>query len=601
LNALKHLALAVFLSVGFASLVIAGERTVIDLHDFTLTEMKCGGFRLLHKSDIHLLALGAGGERRFGFSEGDLYACAWIINADTREEIWRMTRGNTSKQGHERKFDGELTLPSGSYELYFSAFAISGGSAFANFDVNVDPRTHNVPEEKRKHNGFFDWFGNMFGENVEKEWQRRAKDWGIELLTSEDVGEIQTFAPPKEMPNVLFKATRLGENEHVRQQFVLSRPASLRIYAIGESVNSREFADYGWIVDARSHRRIWEMKKGNVRPAGGASKNYMFDGTVTFPAGEYSLYFITDDSHSFVDWNAAPPSDPFSYGITLMAVNEGDRSSFKLTSNSNEEANVVVQLVRIGNDETRSAAFSLKERTQLRVYAIGEGEISSRKMADRGWIIDARTREKVWEMDIDHTEHAGGAEKNRMADEIIELPKGDYEVMYQSDGSHAYNDWNSSPPYDPEHYGITVYGEGEHFDIKNVDLSPSAHNNSILAQIVRVGDNEDRSKPFHLSEAKRVRIYAIGEGQNREMFDYGWIVNAATGRTVWEMTYGMTFHAGGGRKNRSVKTTMTLEKGDYVLHYKSDDSHSYNDWNTDPPDDPTMWGITVYAEPESSH
>jgi hypothetical protein len=99
-----------------------------------------------------------------------------------------------------------------------------------------------------------------------------------------------------------------------------------------------------------------------------------------------------------------------------------------------------------------------------------------------------------------------------------------------------------------------------------------------------------------VSQPTHVRVYAIGEGQGREMYDYGWIENAGSGRAVWEMTYAMTFHAGGGRKNRMVNTTMTLEKGEYVLHYVSDDSHSFGHWNTDPPDDPTMWGITVFNE-----
>jgi len=80
------------------------------------------------------------------------------------------------------------------------------------------------------------------------------------------------------------------------------------------------------------------------------------------------------------------------------------------------------------------------------------------------------------------------------------------------------------------------------------------------------------------------------------MYDYGWIENASTGTVVWEMTYSMTFHAGGGRKNRSVNTTLLLEKGDYLLRYRSDDSHSYNDWNVEPPDDPEYWGITLYRD-----
>ena len=58
----------------------------------------------------------------------------------------------------------------------------------------------------------------------------------------------------------------------------------------------------------------------------------------------------------------------------------------------------------------------------------------------------------------------------------------------------------------------------------------------------------------------------------------------------------MTFHAGGGKKNRMVNTSIVLDAGTYTLHYKSDDSHSFGDWNTDPPDDPTMWGITLYRD-----
>jgi hypothetical protein len=62
------------------------------------------------------------------------------------------------------------------------------------------------------------------------------------------------------------------------------------------------------------------------------------------------------------------------------------------------------------------------------------------------------------------------------------------------------------------------------------------------------------------------------------------------------MTYRMTFHAGGDRKNRMVNTTILLDKGNYRLRFKSDDSHSFGDWNADPPDDQRSWGITLYRD-----
>ncbi len=598
INAIPRIAWLASICLVTSIAAFSGEKSLIQLRDFTQSELKSGGFSLSTETKIHLRGLGAGTERRIAFSTSDLFAYGWIINAGSREEVWRMGRGNTKKQGRDRKFDGEITLPRGDYELYFAAYAYTGGSTFTNFDMNVDPRRHADGDRKNKRRGFLDWFEDLFGENVEKEWTHRAKDWGIELFVNEANSDVKFFAAPKEFPYTLFKAIRLGENEHVRQQFVLAKPMSLRIYAMGEQASSRDLVDYGWIVNAKSHKRLWEMARTMTHHAGGADKNVKFDDVVSLPAGEYSLYYVTDDSHSYVDWNAAPPDDPLNYGISLIAVNETDKGSFKLTSKPNEDRNVIVQLVPIGSDETRTVTFSLKEEARLRIYALGEASNSRNKMADYGWIINTRTREKVWTMDLDHTEHAGGTERNRMVDEVIALPKGDYTVVYQTDGSHAYDDWNSAPPYDPEHWGITVYGEGEDFNMKKVEISPSARRTGVIAQIVQVGNSVNRTQNFRLSGPLRIRIYAIGEGQNKEMFDYGWIENASTRAVVWEMTYSMTFHAGGGRKNRVVNTTMMLDKGDYTLHYVSDDSHSYNDWNTDPPDDTTMWGITVYEETE---
>jgi hypothetical protein len=175
------------------------------------------------------------------------------------------------------------------------------------------------------------------------------------------------------------------------------------------------------------------------------------------------------------------------------------------------------------------------------------------------------------------------------------LPKGDYSAFYKTDDSHAYNEWNSSPPFDPEHWGITITGEGENFNMSRVEKH-ATHETGVIAQIVRVGDNANRTLSFKIDKPSHVRVYALGEGRDRDMFDYGWIEDARSGIVIWEMTYGMTFHAGGDRKNRMVNTTLLLDKGEYTLHYVTDDSHAYDSWNCDSPDDPTMWGITVFEE-----
>ena len=116
----------------------------------------------------------------------------------------------------------------------------------------------------------------------------------------------------------------------------------------------------------------------------------------------------------------------------------------------------------------------------------------------------------------------------------------------------------------------------------------------VIAQITQVLDNEDKSVPFSLTSSQQVRIFSIGEGQPGEMFDYGWIEDDK-GSRVWEMQESKTTHAGGAGKNRKVDVEITLPAGNYKLRYKSDDSHSFDHWNSLPPEI-NFWGIALYKK-----
>lgn len=116
---------------------------------------------------------------------------------------------------------------------------------------------------------------------------------------------------------------------------------------------------------------------------------------------------------------------------------------------------------------------------------------------------------------------------------------------------------------------------------------------SAVAQIVGVTDDADRTVEFNLSQEKRIRIFAAGEGQSGQMYDYGWIENVESGKIVWEMKEPETKHAGGAGKNRKVDIVITIPAGKYRLRYKSDDSHSFDNWNALPPEI-NFWGIALY-------
>lgn len=597
--------LSLLIVFSFFSGARAGEKTVVLLRDFRTTELKSAGLVLPRPTTLHIVARGAAGSKCDREKKGkgdDMFAYGWILDADRREVVWTMTSENTSRARDDRTFDDYVTLPQGSYELYFVAATFTYVSTFKNLSMNVDHREAGVfnmgiSSNKRERGWLEGWFDKLFGDDVREEWEKRSKNWGMEVFVDERyASSVTSFTPPKEFSDVLVKATRLGEDEFIRQTFAVSDPMTVRLYALGEGLGGDyELADYGWIVNLRDRSRVWEMQWRNAQHAGGASKNLKFDGQVFLPKGEYTLYYVTDNSHSAVDWNCGPPADPLNYGITVLAVSEKDKAHFKLLSNV-DEGYAFVSLTKMRNSESRSEGFTLKHDARIRVYAIGERSNQRRLMADYAVILDARSRTKVWTMDVDRTSHAGGASKNRVIDEIITLPKGSYIVRYVTDDSHAYGDWNADPPYDAERYGITLYGVGESFDRSWVSKYIEQRDKYAIAQIIRVGSSENKSVRFKLDKTTRVRVYALGEGFSREMADYGWITDNTTGMTVWEMTYSMTTHAGGARKNRLVNTTIILDKGQYTLHYSTDDSHAYGDWNSDPPEDPEYWGITLYTE-----
>ena len=584
---------SIFLLLFLVLNLTAGEKVLIELKDFTKTELKSAGFILSADAELHIVAKGGAGKKSIS-PEGGMYAYAWIIDGTSRELVWKMDRKNTSRDGEYRNFDDILFLKKGIYEVYFTAYGYVGSSIFSDFILNIDHRKLDKKESDKKR--FFTWLEDLFGDDSKKDWKKLAKNWGITISISEKANDISLFKTPNRFGGILYSRVEVGDNERIRQSFSLSKSLKIRIYSLGEKDLEDEFADNGWIVDMKTGKKVWKMQRSSREYAGGDKKNIKFDGTITLPAGDYTIYYNTDNSHSFADWNAAPPHDPMYYGITIMAVYSAEMNYISLIEKRKSEENVVVQLIRMKNDEIRSTDFTLKNDAALRIYAIGERSYSRRQMADYGWIINSVTREKIWAMDPSQTDHAGGANKNRVADEVVKLPKGSYTVFFKTDNSHAYDDWNEDPPFDEEHYGISIYADEKTIKQNIIEKNETPKMSGVIAQIVGVGDNANQKKNFHLDKTTRIRIYALGEGENRKMYDYGWIENKSNGTVIWEMTYSMTLHAGGGRKNRSVSTNIVLEKGDYILHYVSDGSHSYERWNTDPPDDITMWGITLYEE-----
>ncbi len=555
-----------------------GQDAQIEIRYNDAKTIQIAGFTMNSEKAIKVEAIGAGGEKEIlrihNFQEDpkNMFVYAWILNARSRKMVWRMTIDNTKPDWwdkYNRSFSGEVLLPKGEYEVYFAAveptyFSIDGGFI-----------------------GFERIFDKVLGRDTW--WRDHSEKWKLSISGVDAVfNEPAVLKYQRAVKNeAVFSLSGIGDGEMRKKGFSLKKNADLRLYVIGEA-NKGEMYDHAWIVNAESRSKIWEMRDRESEHAGGAIKNKVAEVTVRFPAGDYLVYYKSDDTHSYDEWNANPPYDPNFWGITIFA-SDPDFDKATVTDYADNPGSLILALDRVRDDEYRSQGIDVTKSQRVRVYAVGEGR--NGRMYDYGWIEDVRTGRRVWEMTYGITEPAGGSDKNRLFDGVVALEPGQYTVHYRTDDSHSFGGWNTDRPYDPEAWGIRLYALGGG---NGIQLYQPEDDQRMLVEISQVGDEEHIRKQFRLERSGRVRIYALGEGDWDEMYDYAWIEDLNNGRTVWRMRYDQTRNAGGSSKNRVFDDTIYLKAGNYVAHYRSDDSHSYGHWNDTPPTDASKWGVTVY-------
>lgn len=499
----------------------------------------------------------------------------WILNSETREVVWRMGDKLLKDDFDLGEIDvnDETSLSKGTYELYFTA-------AYAQRNNN-QLWTSNV---KNNINYIFG-IGNKWDREVQKDMTLTLSGQHVTAVSFRDAFRSKTTG-------AVLSIQRPNHNSSTKAGFALSAETTLKLYAIGEG-RKDEIFDFAWIYDLDKGKRVWEMTYQTAEFAGGADKNILVDAKIKLPAGNYLVTYVTDDSHGYNDWNMMPPDDPQFSGITIWA-DDADKMNV-IPFKAPEQLKPVVAITKVGNDDLLTKGISVKSDVDLRVLCMGEE--SSSEMVDGGWIINAVTREVVWDFNRQQTKHAGGAKKNQLYDGTIHLKKGDYLVYYASDDSHSFGRWNSGPPYEQEQWGITLWTIKKEDLAKVSTFNPSEYKSpNTIAEIIQVRDDEDRSQRFTLTHDTRLRVIALGEGSDGDMDDFGWIENTATGRTVWEMSYRNTIHAGGASKNRLFSDIIILPKGEYKVYYRTDGSHAYRDWNDSPPSDQEKYGISIYRD-----
>jgi hypothetical protein len=553
---------------------LAGDPIII-IDNIQMRTVEYAGIEIDSKDEFTIEAVGLRGD-----DTDDFVAWGWILNSATREPVWQMARRNTDRYGRKGlvKAQEKITLDPGKYELYYYVGDKWSGN------IIIDGRD------------ILEFLGDLFEGDFNDEVEKYIDDFYISL-TPEKSGYsgYRKFEPDGKIENALLQANKVGDSEYIEEGFGLDKPTELRVYALCEYPSGyKSPVDMAWIVDGETRDKVWEMDRWNTEYAGGGKKNRSTDEKIELKKGRYILYYVTDDSHSWDDFNVMPPYDPLNWGVALIATDKTDKSAFN-SYTPEGRGEPLVDLTRVGDDAFESQAFELKSDQSLHILCIGEYSASGKEFVDYGWIENAENGRTVWEMTRRNTSEAGGAVKNRKFDRIETLPKGLYIAHYITDGSHSYRDWNAAAPYEANLWGLSIY-PGKDFkksDFKPLQESELRTGADILVKLTGLRDNERKRTKFTLDKRTKVHIYAIGEGSRDEMYDYGWIVDDKTGRSVWEMSWRNTEPAGGAKKNRMYRDTVILEPGSYVVNFVTDGSHSFNDWNAAKPRDPANWGITV--------
>lgn len=523
----------------------------------------------------------AGSYRRNG---NDLLFYAWIINSETRKEVWNLMEAANDDfflKEHEGRFKVEaaVTLPSGDYEVFYA-----GGMNYNRYNKNSSVDFEDLG----------DFIRMLIDEISDEGDSHRYSDNLYVTLTADDKKMHQVDERDlidAYTKDALVAEIRVRENEIIKSRFALKAETTLKVYTIGEEQDDEKF-DYAKIINMDTWEQVWPLYNTKFRHAGGGKKNIYAMEEVTLPKGNYAVYYVSDGSHSYEHWNVLPPYDPSFWGITIW-TDEKEKNKVEFDANTDL---VAVELTRVRDNDFLEKGFTVETDMDIRIVSIGERSYSD-GMADYGWIVNAETGDKVWEFREYKSDYAGGGRKNRMINEVITLKKGDYIAYYVTDDSHAYDDWNDAPPFAQDMYGLTVLAtkSADRAKIKEFEAK-KYQNENVLAQLVRVRDGEYLHTTFKLDEDTKVRVLCIGEGDDGRMFDTGWIKNMETGRIVWEMTYRSSMHAGGADKNRMFDGTLILPKGEYKMYYETDGSHSYRDWNSSPPRNQEQYGISVFKK-----
>lgn len=284
------------------------------------------------------------------------------------------------------------------------------------------------------------------------------------------------------------------------------------------------------------------------------------------------------------------------------------------------------------NTEVQERTFTLAKPARVHVRATGAG-VGDRPFFAYAWILDAATREVVWQMDGRNAKADGTFQ---VADQQVALKAGTFEAYFSNHafgwrgtlsrgsrgldrrriaagsakedrdpfgfreiaralGARTLDDWRAQAP----RYGLELALPAAEAADVSTSAGPVAWKREVVA-LLADQNSKEWTGAFRVARPVKLHVYCQGERDSEGVLaDSGWILDARTRRPVWEMLDGQAAYAGGADKNRRQVEVLTLPPGEYLAGYRTDGSHSPAHWNSAPPCDPLRYGLIVSVAQEA--
>ncbi|MFD2200555.1 two-component regulator propeller domain-containing protein [Shivajiella indica] len=115
---------------------------------------------------------------------------------------------------------------------------------------------------------------------------------------------------------------KVGNFQNLSQQLKIETEGNYLAVMVGEGLNESTLSDLGWIENANGDTLTHYSKSfNNSFYAGGNEKNRIYIEPLQLSSGNYTLKYVSDDSHSYNSWNEAQPTLTDLYGIALIKIN----------------------------------------------------------------------------------------------------------------------------------------------------------------------------------------------------------------------------------------------------------------------------------------